>query len=170
MGVENQANKEPRAQLHEQNMQIGNRHNQLQMTSEVIEQKFLDGILKLAKEQSDAEDVEIARHREKIIGINTKYQEKLEAVRAHQANRREEFLRKASQARLQQYQQAGTSQFSNTDLIGGPSYCSTAVASSAEGHRPHTAGQFEYLGGGRDQKYDEYPQGRTYNTGIHYYQ
>lgn len=69
MGVENQANKEPRAQLHEQNMQIGNRHNQLQMTSEVIEQKFLDGILKLAKEQSDAEDVEIARHRE--VSVST---------------------------------------------------------------------------------------------------
>ncbi|KAF8397999.1 hypothetical protein HHK36_016925 [Tetracentron sinense] len=65
LGVEKQANKDPRAQAHEQDMEIGYEDNPLPQTFESLEQKFLDEIMKLTKEQSNAEDAENARHREK---------------------------------------------------------------------------------------------------------
>ncbi|KAJ0966343.1 hypothetical protein J5N97_027481 [Dioscorea zingiberensis] len=87
-------------------LEIGYEDNSLPLTFEGLEQKFLQEFLKLAKEQQDAEDTENARHRERLSEINTQYQEKLLAMRARQATQREDFLRKESLARHQQYQQA----------------------------------------------------------------
>ncbi|KAI4386152.1 hypothetical protein MLD38_004111 [Melastoma candidum] len=75
-------------------------------TFESLEQKFLDDIGKLAKELNDAEDAENTRHREKINAINARYQEQLMSLRTKHANRRDEFLRRESTARQQQYQKA----------------------------------------------------------------
>ncbi|KAJ6983598.1 hypothetical protein NC653_026422 [Populus alba x Populus x berolinensis] len=64
-GLENQSNKEAsRIQPHEQDMELGFEDNSLPISFEGLERKFLDEVMKLAKEQSDAEDVEKARHRE----------------------------------------------------------------------------------------------------------
>ena len=64
-GLENQSNKEAsRTQSHEQDMELGFEDNSLPMSFEGLERKFFDEVMKLAKEQSDAEDVENARHRE----------------------------------------------------------------------------------------------------------
>lgn len=45
-------------------MNIGYEENLMPQTFEGLEQKFLDDIMKLSKEQINAEDAEIARHRE----------------------------------------------------------------------------------------------------------
>jgi len=45
-------------------MDIGYEGNPLLQTFEVLEQKFHNDIMKLAKEQNDAEDSENARHKE----------------------------------------------------------------------------------------------------------
>ncbi|KAJ6717436.1 hypothetical protein OIU79_005588 [Salix purpurea] len=183
-GLENQSNKEAsRTQSHEQDMELGFEDNSLPMSFEGLERKFFDEVMKLAKEQSDAEDVENARHREKIIEINTRYQEKLSALRVQQANRREEFLHKESQARLSQYQQSSTSHYPNTGLQGTRGYSVAAAAGSTGGgetHRGYASSQIEsyrerpqYGAGGRAQGNEgriPYPEGRVYNNaGTRYY-
>lgn len=45
-------------------MDIGYEDNPISQTFEGLEQKFYDDILKLAKEQNNAEDAENIRHRE----------------------------------------------------------------------------------------------------------
>ncbi|KAG2311195.1 hypothetical protein Bca52824_022752 [Brassica carinata] len=52
------------------------------LTYEGFEQKFMDDITRLAKDQIAAEDAEIARYREKINTISTRYEERLAALRA----------------------------------------------------------------------------------------
>ncbi|CAK7325162.1 unnamed protein product [Dovyalis caffra] len=184
VGLENQSNKEAsRTQPHEQDMELGFEDSTLPMSFEGLERKFFDEVMKLAKEQSDLEDAENARHREKISEINTRYQEKLSAVRVQQANRREEFLRKESQARLSQYQQASMSHYPNTGLQDTRGYSGAAAAGagiSGETHRGYASSQFEsyrertqYSGGGRAQGNEgrvPYPEGRVYNnSGARYY-
>jgi hypothetical protein len=69
-GLENQSNKEAsRIQPHEQDMELGFEDNSLPMSFEGLERKFFDEVMKLAKEQSDAEDVENARHREVRLAL-----------------------------------------------------------------------------------------------------
>jgi len=112
-----------------------------------------------------------------IIEINTRYQDKLSALRAQQANRREEFLRKESQARLSQYQQASMSHYPNTGLPDARGYSGAAATgpiSAGETHRAYASSQFEsyqgrpqYGGGGRAQGNEgriPYPEGRVYNN------
>lgn len=53
-----------RSQPHEEDMDIGYEDNRVVQTFEGLEQRFLDDIMKLNKEQTDAEDAENARHRE----------------------------------------------------------------------------------------------------------
>lgn len=60
---ENEAN-EARFQSHEQDMEIGSENKWPSLTLESLEKKFHDEILKLLKEQNDAEDAEIIRHKE----------------------------------------------------------------------------------------------------------
>ncbi|KAJ4849637.1 hypothetical protein Tsubulata_017747 [Turnera subulata] len=181
LGTENQVNNEARAQPHEQDMEVGYEDNLLPLSFEGLERKFHDDVMRLAKEHNEAEDAENVRHRDKIIEINTRYQEKLSALRAQQANRREEFLRKESQARLTQYQQAGMSTYPSTGLQDARGYSGTAVAgAAAEAHQSYPTSQFDsyrdrpqFAGGGRTQGTEgrvPYPEGRVYNNaGGRYY-
>ncbi|CAJ1976594.1 unnamed protein product [Sphenostylis stenocarpa] len=98
----NQAN-EVMDQPHEQNMEIGYEESRPLPTYEGLEQRFIDEIMILTREKSDAEDAEFARHEERILEINTEYQEKLSSLRALQATQREEFLRQELHARVNQY-------------------------------------------------------------------
>ncbi|KAA8544372.1 hypothetical protein F0562_022360 [Nyssa sinensis] len=98
MALEKQGNNDPRSQPHEEDMDTGYEDNLLLQTFEGLEQRFLDDIMKLTKEQTDAEDAENARHRERTSAINAQYQEQLTALRARHATHRDEFLRRESHA------------------------------------------------------------------------
>ena len=56
-------NADTRSRPHDENMEVGYEQNLLSQTLEGLEEKFLDDIMKLAKEQNDAEDAENIRHR-----------------------------------------------------------------------------------------------------------
>ncbi|XP_021681559.2 uncharacterized protein LOC110665661 isoform X1 [Hevea brasiliensis] len=175
LGSENPA-KDGSTQPYEQDMEIGYEDSTLPPTFEGLEQKFLDEITRLGQEQIDAEDAENTRHREKIIEINYWYQDKLSELRTQQANQRKVFLRKESQARLNQYQQAGMSHFSNTGVgsnSGAPATGSTNV------RRAYTTNQFgsyrappQFVGRRRNpgtKRRVPYRKGRVYNNaGAHY--
>ena len=117
---------------------------------------------------------------QRLSEINNQYQEKLLAIRARQATRREEFLRKESQSRHQQYQQASMDSYQTS---AGPSdahgYGSNASAGPlGDPHRAYgAAGNFEsygdrsgYGGGPRDRgPRGQYPGGRAYNSGGRYF-
>lgn len=64
MPLERQGGGDHRSQHHEEDMDIGYEDNRGPQTFEGLEQGFLDDIMKLSKEQTDAEDAENARHRE----------------------------------------------------------------------------------------------------------
>ncbi|XP_039024148.1 uncharacterized protein LOC120156952 [Hibiscus syriacus] len=149
-------------------MEVGYEQNVLPPTLEGLEKKFHDDIMKLAKEQSDAEDVENTRHREKINAINTQYQEQLTALRARHANRRDEFLRKESLVRLQQYQQAVMDYYPRT--VNNP-HGYGSIAAVGDAHRGYNSDNFDsygersrFLGGARDQGFE--PKG-SYQGGVH---
>ncbi|XP_023767717.1 uncharacterized protein LOC111916308 [Lactuca sativa] len=106
---ENQGNKETRLQSHEQEMEVGyedNTYTPSQLSFEGMEQRFQDEIMKLIKDLSNAEDAENARHKERIVEINMRYQENLCSLRAQHASRVGEFVGKESETRLHHYQQA----------------------------------------------------------------
>ncbi|XP_042512227.1 uncharacterized protein LOC122087231 [Macadamia integrifolia] len=178
LGVEKQTIKDPRSQNHEQDMEIGYEdNNTFAQTFEGLEQKFLDEIMKLTKEQNDAEDAENARHREKISEINAQYQEKLTELRARHSTRRDEFLCRETQARQHQYQQAEMRSYA--DSMGRSDPQNYGIPAAAEAHRGYASGQFDsyreraqFLGGGRSHGFESrgpYPGGRVYNTGSRYY-
>ncbi|XP_010263065.1 PREDICTED: uncharacterized protein LOC104601440 [Nelumbo nucifera] len=179
LGLEKQANIDSRGQLLEQDMEVGYEDNPLPQTFEALEQKFNDEIMKLTKEQNDAEDAENARHRERTSEINSQYQEKLTSLRARHASRRDEFLRRESQARQQQYQQAGMSHYQNNTGPSDPQGYGGSVAAAGEPHGSYGMGQFDsyreraqLLGGTRGHGFESrgpYPGGRAYNTGGRYY-
>ncbi|XVE79133.1 hypothetical protein DITRI_Ditri14bG0033600 [Diplodiscus trichospermus] len=181
-------NADPRSRPHDENMEAGYDQNLLSQTLEGLEKKFLDDITKLAKEQSDAEDAENIRHREKINAINTQYQEQLAALQARHASRRDEFLRKESLVRLQHYQQVVTDHYPHSSMApaatiptGNPHGYSGVAGSAAvgEGHRGYNSENFDsyrerarFLGGARDHGFEprgSYPGGRVYDTGSCYY-
>ncbi|XVE59708.1 hypothetical protein DITRI_Ditri05aG0067900 [Diplodiscus trichospermus] len=181
-------NVDPRSRPHDENMDAGPEQNLLSQTLEGLEKKFLDDIMHLAKEQNDAEDAENTRHRERINAINTQYQEQLTALRARHASRRDEFLRKESFLRQQQYQQAVMEYYPRVSLapdhttsIGNPHGYSGVANSAAvgDGHRGYNSDNFDsyrerarFLGGARNQGFEprgSYPGGRVYDTGSRYY-
>lgn len=178
IGLEKQVNRDPRSQARPEEMEAGYEDSTLPQTFEGLEQKFLHDIMKLTKEHQDAEDAENARHRERLSEINVQYHEKLLAVRARQATIRDEFLRKESQARHQQYQQANLNSYQNS---AGPSegfgYSSAAASASGYGdaHRAYSASHYdpygdrsEFMGGARGHGFEprgQYPGGRAYNSG-----
>ncbi|XP_072975494.1 uncharacterized protein [Typha angustifolia] len=180
-GLEKQAGADLRAQtLHSE--VAGYEDNTLLQTIEGLEQKFLHDILKLSKEQQEAEDVENARHRERLSEINLQYHEKLLVLRARQATHREEFLRKESQARHQQFQQARMSNYQNNVVSAeAHSFASSAPAAGAygEAQRAYAGGHYESYGerpefvrGGRGrglQSRGQYPGARAYNSGGRYF-
>ena len=114
---------------------------------------------------------------QKIIEINTRYQDKLSALRAQQANRQEELLRKESQARLSQYQQASMNHYRNTGLQDARGYSGAAATgpiSAGETPWAYASSQYEshrerpqFSGGGRAKGNEvriPYPEGRVYNN------
>lgn len=178
MALERQGNNDPRSQPHEEDMDIGYEDNPSSRTFEGLEQRFLDDIMKLSKEQTDAEDAENARHRERINTINAQYQEQLAALRARHSGRRDEFLRRESHARQQQYQQATMDHYPNSGM--GPSDPhGYGGAAGSESHRTYNVDQYDsyrerarFLGSTRDHGFESrgpYPGGRVYDTGSRYY-
>lgn len=174
------AYKDTSTQAAEQDMEIGygDSPSPSPSTFEGLERKFHDEIMQLVKEQSDAENAENTRHREMMIEINTKYQEKLQAMRAQQASRRQAFLHKESQTRLHHYHQARMSHYSNTDSQDASGYGSEAVAATSTAYDGYTPGRFEPYReqpqsiGGRTQATEArvpYPKGRIYNGSTPYY-
>lgn len=167
----NHANTEIGLQAHEEDMEIGYEDKPFHLNFEGLEARFQEEILKLIKEQIDAENTENARHREKIMEINNKYQEKLSVLRAQQANRREEFLRRESEARLQQYQQAGMNYLLDRTGPNNPHGYVPAVPPQPypAGHmdriNSHSQSPFPGVGGNRGTEGRvPYPQGRVYNN------
>ncbi|KAI4382213.1 hypothetical protein MLD38_008204 [Melastoma candidum] len=141
-------------------------------TFEALERKFLDDIGKLAKELNDAEDAENTRHREKINAINAQYQEQLMSLRTKHANRRDEFLRRESTARQQQYQKVMIDRYSSSGRSprnpknfgggavpgsAGPYSMSDRYDSFGDGSRPHGGAR------GRGDTRGPYQGGRTYD-------
>lgn len=178
MALERQGNNDPRSQPREEDMDIGYEDNPSSRTFEGLEQRFLDDVMKLSKEQTDAEDAENARHRERINTINAQYQEQLAALRARHSGRRDEFLRRESHARQQQYQQATMDHYPNSGM--GPSDPhGYGGAAGSESHRTYNVDQYDsyrerarFLGSTRDHGFESrgpYPGGRVYDTGSRYY-
>ncbi|KAG8371103.1 hypothetical protein BUALT_Bualt13G0052000 [Buddleja alternifolia] len=181
--LDKQGGGDPRTQPHEEDMDIGYEDNHhMQRTFEGLEQRFLDDIMKLSKEQTDAEDVENARHRERINIINAQYEEQLVSLRARHASRREEFLRRESQARQQQYQHVAMEQYPNSgishsDLSRG--YNNAGTEPAGEPHGAYNSDYYDsyrergrFPGNVRDQGFEPkvpYPRGRSYDTGSRHY-
>lgn len=175
MGLERQGNSDPLSVSRGEDMDTGYKDNPLLHNFEDLEKKFLDDIMKLSKEQNDAEDAENARHREKINAINVKYEERLGALRARYAHQRDEFLLKESQAREKQYQKAimdsyPESGMGSNDPHGyayerGGNYNENQYDSYRE--RSRFLGN-DATGHGFEQR-RPYPGGRVYDTGSRYY-
>lgn len=108
-------------------------------------------------------------------------------MRSRQAAHRDEFLRRESQLRQQQYQQAGLNHFQNSSGPGdphgyGPKAAAAAAAAAGalgDAQRAYAAGHLEpyrdrsqYIGGNRDHGFESrgpYPGGRAYGSGGRYY-
>ncbi|KAL6506503.1 hypothetical protein OROGR_024684 [Orobanche gracilis] len=170
------------AQSHEEDMDIGYEDNsRLTQTFEGLEQRFLDDIMKLSREQTDAEDAENARHRERINAINKQHEEQLFVLRARHATRRDGFLHRESQARQQQYQQMVTEPYPTNNNIGpsDPRGYNPVDASAGEAHRGYNSESYDayrersrFTGNVRDHGYDTkvpYPKGRAYESGSRFY-
>lgn len=181
---ENQVDGDRRSQPHEEDMDRRYEDNQGGMqTFEGLERKFLDDILKLSKEQADAEDAENARHRERINTISAQYEVQLAALRARHTNRREEFLRSESQARQLQYQQLMMDQYPTTRAtpsdLRGYSVDTAPPPSGEEPNRVYNSdyyssyrGRGRFHGHERDHGYESktpYPRGRSYDAGSRYH-
>lgn len=119
---------------------------------------------------------------QKIKAINAQYEGQLAALRARHASRRDEFLRKESHARQQQYQQAIMDHFPNSGMGPGDphGYGGTpAAAAVGEAYRSYNSDHYDtyrerarFLGDPRDQGFEPrgpYPGGRVYDTGSRYY-
>ncbi|XP_057808057.1 uncharacterized protein LOC131022562 [Salvia miltiorrhiza] len=176
MPTERQGGGDPRSQSHEEDMDIGYEDTRVTPTLEGLEQRFVDDIMKLSKEQTDAEDAENARHRERIIAINAKYEEQLFALRAKHVSRRDEFLRRESQARHQQYQQIFMEQYPTSGAGPSSDPRSVNAGSGGEPHRSYNSDSYDsYRERGRyprDHGYEPkapYPRGRAYESASRYY-
>ncbi|OWM69056.1 uncharacterized protein LOC116211817 [Punica granatum] len=183
--LEKQADSNIRSQSsHDKEMNAGYEKMPLSETFEGLEQKFLDDIMKLSKDLHDAEDAENARHREKLNAIDALYQKQLEALRSRHASRRDEFLRRESNARQHQYQQNLMDHHYQNRGIGPrdpQAYGNMAgSASVGEAHRPYNnVDRYDSYrdrarfpgGGGRDQfePRGPFPGGRTYDPSSRFY-
>ncbi|KAG5566453.1 hypothetical protein RHGRI_002129 [Rhododendron griersonianum] len=80
----------------------------------------------------------------KINTINTQYQEQLAALRARHANRRDEYLRRESHARQQQYQQAMMDHYPNSGMgPNDPHGYGGVDAAAAEPNRAYNGDQYD---------------------------
>ncbi|XP_066389008.1 uncharacterized protein [Miscanthus floridulus] len=149
LGLEKQSSKESRDQPHTDRTETRYENYNHPRTFEGLEQSFHEDIILLSKELQDAEDAENSRHMERLKEINTQYQEKLLALRARQANYRDEFLRKESLARQQQYQHASMSHYANNSTPGEQDgYHPTALPGEQHGYNPTAAGTPPVAAGG----------------------
>lgn len=164
-----------RSQPRDDDTEIGFEDKAVYQTFEGLEQRFYDDILKLTKEQNDAEDAENARHRERINAINLQYEEQLAAMRARHTSRRDEFLRRESHIRQQQYQQAAMEQQYTNNPIGfnEPHGYNAGEPQRAYSNTPHVDSYRErprFTGGNRDSRdpgfesRTQYPGGRVYGS------
>ncbi|PWZ57411.1 hypothetical protein Zm00014a_020972 [Zea mays] len=189
VGLEKQPSKESREQPRTERTETRYENYNLPRTFEGLEQSFHEDIILLSKELQEAEDAENSRHMERLKDINTQYQEKLLTLRARQANYRDEFLRKESLARQQQYQHASMSHYASNSTAGeqhgyNPTAAGTppvaAGGAYGEAHRGYASGQYEsfsdrpdypeFHDGGRgrgrsSEQRAQYPGGRAYNSG-----
>ncbi|KAI3962570.1 hypothetical protein MKW92_052529 [Papaver armeniacum] len=124
-GLEKTVINDQRVQIHEQDMEIGYDESSYSQTFEVVENKFHSDIIKLTKEQDEAEDAENARHKEV-----------------------KDFLRRESQGRQSHYKQLILDHFPNqtgpNDPRGyGGSTTAVAAAEAAigEGRRAYAAAE-----------------------------
>ncbi|XP_028195008.1 uncharacterized protein LOC114380217 isoform X2 [Glycine soja] len=168
-------NSDSRSQAHGEDMDVGYEGNHLSQSFEGLEQNFHDDIIKLTKEQNDAEDAEYARHREKINAINAQYEEKLAALRAQHSSRRAEFLQRESHARQQQYQQIIRDPYPSGGMAPGDphGYNNVNASGTGEVQRGYSADHLDpyrerarFLGGGRDQGFE--PRGEIAYIDIIY--
>lgn len=178
MAPERRGSHDSRSQPRGEDMSMGYEDNFMLQTFEGLEEKFLDDLMKLSKEQIDAEDAEIVRHRERINMINAQYQEQLLALRAQHASRRDEFLRRESQSRRQQYQQASMDHYPSSGPSDPQGY-STGTPPARDPQRLYNADNYDshrerarFLVSGRSDDFwprVQYPGGRVYDTGSRYY-
>ncbi|KVI06232.1 hypothetical protein Ccrd_015411 [Cynara cardunculus var. scolymus] len=158
INYENEADNDPRLQSYEQDMEIGYEEDKpSEISFQGLEQKFQDEIMKLIKELSDVEDEESARHKERMVEINRRYQEKLSSLRVQHAAQVGELLRKESQARLHQYQQEVgaeiTTHLTHPHDYGWP-----------RPYMPHTDHHGAKRSQGPEPVRVPYPHGRVYNN------
>lgn len=108
---------------------------------------------------------------QRLNGISAQYQEQLVALRARHSSKREEFLRRESQARQEQYQQIVMEQYPSTNISPGEPHQHRAHNSDYyESHRSEERGRFS--GNARDHGFESkvpYPKGRSYDSGSRYY-
>eukprot|EP01018_Ginkgo_biloba_P035443 Gb_06444 [translate_table: standard] len=190
MPPEGKANLGVKESEHKQEMDVGYGDQSLPQSLEALEQKLMDEIMILTKEQNDAEDEENTRHRERTREIHEQYQMKLNALRAQHAKRREDFLRHEAQLRLDQYQQQGPPKQQYHESVPGPMLGYNANlhdhrgygAGPGEGHQAYPGGyeprrdEAQYYGNpaqayGRNQGYDmrePYPGSRMYDSAHRY--
>ncbi|KAG9128993.1 hypothetical protein Leryth_014774 [Lithospermum erythrorhizon] len=185
-----------RSRHHVDDMDIGYEDSPVRPSFEKLEHKFFDDIMKLSKEQSDAEDAENVRHMEicfsfneqvgaffssKINAINAQYQEHLLVLRSRHTNRRDEYLRKESQARHQLYQQVAVLDdhpSRGTSHSSDPRSYNVVAALNEESHRTYDSGSHDgyrergrVVSNARDHGLDPrvpYPAGRAYDHGSRY--
>ncbi|XP_050369552.1 uncharacterized protein LOC126787698 [Argentina anserina] len=180
--LETQSNSDSRSQPHIEDVDLGYEDNPSLQSFDDLEQKFRDDIRKLTNEHNDAEDAENARHKEKIGTINTQYEEQLASLRSRHAGHRDELLRRESNARQHQYQQAvmdryPKSSMGSSDIHGYSGNPASATAGDAR--RSYETDQYDsyrerarFLGGSRDPGFKPrgpYPGGRVYDTGSRFY-
>ncbi|ESW16197.1 hypothetical protein PHAVU_007G136700 [Phaseolus vulgaris] len=139
----NQAN-EVMDQPHEQDKEIGYEESTSPATYEGLEHKFIDEIMKLTRDRSDAEDAEFARHKERILEINTEYQEKLSSLGALQATQREEFLRKELHARVNQHHEGRRNHCPNMNVADAYGYVCPPILCDGEAIDSRFHGAIEY--------------------------
>ncbi|KZV55256.1 hypothetical protein F511_06733 [Dorcoceras hygrometricum] len=154
-------------QSHEEDMEIGYEDKPQLVTFEGLERRFHDDVFNLIKEQSDAEDAENIRHKEKLIEINDKYQEKLSSLRAQQTRRRKEFLGKELEEILRRYQQAETGNPMITNVPNEPHRYAGSYHTYHSAHDGHLdsyrerASVFRWSQGADGRV--PYPRGRDYD-------
>lgn len=130
-------------------MESGYGQQSMPQTLEALEHRFVQETMELTKELNDAEDKESARHRERMRSIREQYQQNMVTLRAQQAKYREDFLRRESQLRQQQYehhQQQTGSNYYNYNLSRPMSGFNSGVHDQI-GHRIGSADRNEVFGG-----------------------
>lgn len=126
----------------------------LHKSFEAFEQKLVDEVMKLTKEQDDAEDEENTRHRERTREIHEQFQAKLEALRAQHGKRREEFLCHEMQSRVDQYRQPVSSKQYH-ESGGGPMLGYNENLNDNRGYSSSVGDGHQGYPGGYDARRDE---------------